>query len=366
MILTYRFRLKDKHAAELNRQARAVNYVWNYCNEMQQKAARSQRPWLTAFDLIKLTSGSSKLLEIHATTICDVCMRYAKSRKTHGKAWLRFRSKKSLGWIPLHQNTVRFDERAFTFRGVRYEPMHLRDMPHGLVGKESSFSQDARGRWYINVTVDVIEAVEHKGSAVGIDLGLKSLATLSTGEQVTAPQFYRRHEDGLAKARRARKKRLVATLSAKVANSRRDFLHKLSHQIATTHGTIIVGNVSSSKLAKTKFAKSVLDAGWSTLRLQLSHKAIRHGGTFLEVEEAYTSQTCSACGARPEQRPGGIASLAIREWTCSCGAVHDRDVNAARNILARGLASLEEGAARMRSSQALSKGPNQTSHVEGG
>ena len=91
LVSTHKLRLKDKHARELNRQARVVNFVWNYCNETQQKAARARRRWLSGFDLCKLTSGSSKELDLHAHTIQGVCKQYAKSRDQHKRPWLRFR-----------------------------------------------------------------------------------------------------------------------------------------------------------------------------------------------------------------------------------------------------------------------------------
>ena len=101
--------------------------------------------------------------------------------------------------------------------------------------------------------------------------------------------------------------------------------------------------VSPSKLAKTTMAKSVLDAGWADFKTMLGYKAIRHGSRFLEVSEAYSSQACSDCGSIGG--PRGLKGLAIRGWTCAeCGSEHDRDVNGACNILARGLASLVEGA----------------------
>lgn len=347
VLSTLKFRLRDKHEAELNRQARAVNFVWNYCNETQQKAARSHRKWLTWVDLKKLTAGSSKELDLHSHTIQQICIRYDRSRKQQKKPWLRFRGKKSLGWVPFNQGHVTFDGASFKFRGVSYHPMHLRDIPDGATIRAGSFNQDSRGRWYINIPVEFsIETFEKSGkAAVGIDLGLKDLAALSTGEKVAAPKHYRRLEEKLGKAQRANKKRLARTISVKIANTRKDHLHKVSARIALTHGAIVVGNVSSEKLTRTRMAKSVLDAGWSTFRKQLEYKAIRHGSIYIETDESHTSQTCSACGALPEGRPRGIAGLAIREWTCGdCGSVHDRDVNAARNILARGLASLAEGA----------------------
>jgi IS605 OrfB family transposase len=345
---TLKFRLRDKHVSELNRHARAVNVVWNYCNETQQKAARSGRKWLTAVDLQRLTAGASRELDLHAHTIQKVCQQYDRSRKMKGKPWLRFRGRKSLGWVPFNQGHVSVVEPGkLKFRGVVYETMHWRSLPKGAVIRAGSFNQDARGRWYINMPVEFPAEAFAKsgGSAVGIDLGLKDLATLSTGEKIATPQHYRRLESRLGKAQRANKRRLARNIAAKIANARKDYLHKASARIALAHGVIVVGNVSSTDLARTRMAKSVLDAGWSTLRKQLSYKAMRHGGRYVEVDEAYTTQVCSACGALPEGRPKGIADLGIREWTCGdCGVSHDRDVNAARNILRVGLDTLAEGA----------------------
>ena len=105
-----------------------------------------------------------------------------------------------------------------------------------------------------------------------------------------------------------------------------------------------MGDVSSQKLVKTKMAKSTLDAGWSMLKTMLEYKSQQAGVVFEVVNESYTTQTCSCCGNIPASSPKGRAGLRIREWTCSdCGAAHNRDTNAARNILAAGLRRLEEG-----------------------
>ena len=90
-------------------------------------------------------------------------------------------------------------------------------------------------------------------------------------------------------------------------------------------------------------AKSVLDAGWGQLKTMLDYKCAHAGIVFKEVNEAYTTQTCSCCGALPDSRPKGIAGLGIREWTCECGVTHDRDINAAKNILAVGHGRLAVG-----------------------
>lgn len=346
MILTLKFRLRDKHSAGLNRQARAVNVVWNFCNETQQKAAKYGRRWLTAIDLQGLTAGSASMLDLHAHTVQQVCRHYVASRRVAHRAWLRFRGEKSLGWVPFSQGHVQFRDGLFVFRGDAYEPMHMRDIPAGSIIRAGSFNQDARGRWYINVPVEfaINGSKQAPASAVGIDLGLADLASTSDGAVVENPRHYRAMEAKLAVAHRAGKTRQTRNIHARIESARRDRLHKASSALAQAHDVIIVGNVSSSKLSRTRMAKSVMDAGWFSFKEMLAYKAIRHGGRYLEVDEAYTTQVCSECGVLSQERPVGIGGLGIREWTCECGVTHDRDVNAARNILRRGLATLAEGA----------------------
>lgn len=345
--LTIKLRLKDKHAAELNRQARAVNVVWNYINEVQQKAAQSGRQWLSVYDLMNLTSGAGKELGLHAHTIQRVCRAYSDARRVQKKAWLRWRGAKSLGWVPFNTGHVAFDGEHFMFRGKAYKAMHSRSYltPEMKFGA-GSFNADAKGRWYINLPVDVGCQDEIKTPIVAVDLGLKTLATLSSGAKIEMPKFYRASEESMSLSQRARKAKRTRSIRVKAANRRKDFLHKSANALADEFGIIIVGDVSPKRLAKTRLAKSVHDAGWAGFKSMLSYKALMRGGRVIEVSEAMTTQTCSECGAVPASRPKGIAGLGIRDWECSeCGAVHDRDVNAARNILRVGLDALAEGAA---------------------
>jgi putative transposase len=344
--ITVKIRLRDNAAAGLRRQARAVNLTWNYLNETQKKAAQACRKWLSYVDLARLTAGAGKELDLHAHTIQRVCRAYDDARKTQRKAWLRWRSRKSLGWVPFNSGHVLFDGAAFVFRGIRYEAMHLRDvLAPGMRFGAGSFNADAKGHWYCNIPVEIECAETKPGNAVGIDLGLKTLATLSSGFKVEMPRFYRKSEAALATAQRARKTKRVRAIHAKARNRRKDFLHKASAALCTEYGTIVVGDVSPSKLARTTMAKSVYDAGWSGFREMLRYKAMTHGRRFLEVSEAYSSQLCSACGSLPASRPRGIAHLGVRAWTCDdCGTLHDRDVNGARNILRVGLDTLAAGA----------------------
>src|SRR5262249_11851905 len=146
----------------------------------------------------------------------------------------------------------------------------------------------------------------------------------------------------LARAQRARKPVRVAAIHAKIANRRKDFLHNLSTDLVRQNGAIFVGNVNASALAKTKLAKSVLDVGWSAFRTMLLYKCADAGAWFDVVDEAWSTQTCSGCGS--VAGPRGYAGLNERHWTCpDCGIHHDRDVNSARLILARGRARLAGG-----------------------
>jgi putative transposase len=347
MILTYKYRLKGK-TSRLSAQARAVNFVWNFCTETQKKAQkiysqdRSQR-WPSHFDLAALAKGTSKELGLHAQSVGSTCEQFAKSRDGHKKC-PRFRAssgpKKALGWIPFQRQSRQVDGNSITYLGKTYRFFGAgrRPLPNDVRG--GAFVEDALGRWWITFHVGV-ESLPVGEGEIGIDLGLKTLATTSDGEKIANPRSYRTLENKLAIAQRAGKAVRVKAIHSKIANVRRDHLHKASTKLADANRLIVVGDVNSTKLAKTRMAKSVLDAGWSMFRNMLRYKASRHGATFLEVNENFTTQTCSLCGdCALDGRPKGIAGLGIREWVCSsCGASHDRDVNAAKNILALGLSA---------------------------
>ena len=347
---TLRLRIKDKHRSVLSAMACEVNQVWNFCNETSHRAIRERRQWLSGYDLQKLTNGFSKCegVQIGSPTVQQVCEDYAKARKQFKKAKLRWRvsnpqsSKYSLGWIPFKARALQYKAGQIQFAGQRF---NLWDS-YGLADYEmraGSFSQDSRGRWYLNVVVKVQAKASAGTASVGIDLGLKEAAVTSTGERIEG-RFYRKLECQLGIAQRAHKKQRVRAIHAKIANQRKDLLHQFSTKLVRENAAIFVGDVASEKLVKTKMAKSTLDAGWASLKTMLEYKSHQAGIVFEVVNESYTTQTCSCCGAIPASSPKGRAGLRIREWTCSeCGAVHERDVNAARNILAAGHCRLAVG-----------------------
>lgn len=336
MILTYRYRIKHTRGVrrELSRQAKAVNVVWNFCGETQQAATRWNKRWPSGFELIGLTHGVSRELQLHSDTVQAVCKQFAISRD-NGRRRPHWRGRKrSLGWIPFQAaRAIRLQGTAVIFLKRQYRLWLSRRVEGNI--KSGSFAEDARGRWYLNLQVEVAERQDCGSGEVAIDLGLKGLATLSTGEIVTNPRLLARYAEKLASAQRAGRKARARAIHAKVANCRRHFLHQLSTRLVRENRRICVGNVSASRLARTSLAKFVLDAGWSQLRSQLRYKAMRHGAEYLEVDERFTTQVCSDCGAI--SGPKGIAHLGVRDWICSeCGVRHDRDINSSINILVSG------------------------------
>ena len=358
MTKTLKLRIKDKHAKVMLAMARDVNQVWNFCNETQFRSLKRyfNRPkvWLTGFDLQKLTNGFSKCegVSIGSATQQQVCEEFATSLRQFKRVRLNWRvsnrksSKYSLGWVP-------FKSRALTYRNgqVRFNGINIGLWDsYGLSKyefKAGSFNEDARGRWYLNISVKVQAGEKPVSSgtcAVGIDLGIKTLATYSNGRKFEPKRWYRESETALGIAQRANKKRRVKAIHARISNQRKNALHQETSRLVKEHAAIFVGNVSAKSLAKTSMAKSVLDAAWTTFRTQLKYKALRHCVVFEEINEAYSTQTCSCCEEFSPGSPKGRAGLGIRQWTCSmCGSEHDRDVNAARNIARLGLQALAEG-----------------------
>lgn len=206
--------------------------------------------------------------------------------------------------------------------------------------------RDAAGRFFASFVVQVTpEPLPGTKQECGVDLGLGHFAVLDDGTKVSAPRFLRRAEKKLKRAQkdlsrkqkgsrnRERARVKVARAHAGVADARRDFHHKLSTKVIRENQAVTVEDLAVKGLARTRLAKSVYDAGWSAFTAMLEYKARLYSREFRKISRFEpTSQVCSACGVKDGPKP-----LAVREWTCkACGAVHDRDVNAARNIAALG------------------------------
>lgn len=357
IIKTLSVRIRDKHASVLNRMAFDVNQVWNAANADSAELSWVAIPEVgymnlgtSAFDLMKELKGIRKQrnMIIDSTAVQEIIAVHAKSRKQFKKNKLNWRcsggSKKALGWIPFKSGAAKWVNGQVRYAGHYFKVWDS----YGLSQYEfrsGCFSQDARGRWYFNIVVHVESKTQPaKGGQVGVDLGLKTTATCSNGDKLERQNFYRNLEKKLGNAQRAKDKNRVRAIHAKIKNSRKDAIHKFTNKIVRENSLIVVGNVSSRKLAKTKMAKSVLDAGWFMLKTQLEYKSVATQGVFIEVNESYTTQTCSCCRCISSNSPKGRAGLGIREWTCvECGTTYDRDVNAAKNILALGHERLAVG-----------------------
>lgn len=229
-------------------------------------------------------------------------------------------------------------------------------IPKGATPTTVTVSRDAAGRYFVSMLCDdVVDAKPVVAAKVGIDLGLTHFAILSTGEKITAPNTFRKNEAKLAKlqrrlakktkgsTRRKKAKLKVAKLHAKIADSRRDFLHKLSTRLINENQVIAVESLSVSNMQKNRcLSKSIADAGWSEFLRQLEYKAGWYGRELVGIDKWYpSSKRCSDCGYTMPKMP-----LNVRQWICpECGSIHDRDVNAARNVLAAGLAVSAHGEA---------------------
>ena len=208
--------------------------------------------------------------------------------------------------------------------------------------KNCTVSKTKTGKYFISIQCDVEQPEPNPpGGVVGIDLGLKHFAVLSTGEKIEHPQYLRKTERRLKRAQRVLSRRQkgskgrekarqkVSLLHEKVANQRSDFLHKLSHRVATTYGHIKIEDLNVAGMVRNhRLAKSISDSGWSEFGRQLGYKSEWRGG-FTEKTDRWfaSSKTCSICGLVNQ----GL-KLHHRFWICECGAEHDRDHNAAKNI----------------------------------
>ena len=224
--------------------------------------------------------------------------------------------------------------------------------------KQATFSKTKSGKYFASILVETenfqLKPVE---SQLGLDLGLTHFVTDSNKNKVEAPRYFRKTQEKLAKAQRRLSKRQkpskgkkssnryekqrikVARLHEKIANQRADFLHQLSHKLTHENQVLVAESLAVKEMLQDKdLAKSISDASWSEFLRQLEYKSAWRGRTFVQIDQWFaSSQICSAC-----QHIDGKKELEIREWACSnCGAFHDRDINAARNILNEGLRILE-------------------------
>ncbi|WP_427159883.1 RNA-guided endonuclease InsQ/TnpB family protein [Aliinostoc sp. HNIBRCY26] len=231
------------------------------------------------------------------------------------------------------------------------EPLPIkwsRQLPKGCEPSTITVRLEPSGRWFVSLRIDdpTDEKLQPVDTSVGLDVGVSSLVTLSTGEKIANPKAFDKHHQKLRKAQKSLsrkqknscnrdKARLkVARLQAKISDSRKDHLHKLTTRLIRENQTIVVEDLAVKNMVKNpKLAHAISDAAWGELVRQLEYKALWCGRTLIKIDRWFpSSKRCGNCGHIVDKLP-----LNIREWDCpNCGTHHDRDINASQNILAVG------------------------------
>ena len=363
----YRFYPTDVQAAELSRTFGCVRKVYNMALAARTEAwARQERvnynatsAMLTAW---KKTEELAFLGDVSSVPLQQT-LRHLQTAFTHFFAkrakYPRFKSrKKSRKSAEYTTSGFRFRDGGLTLAKMA-DPLDIvwsRPLPEGAKPSTATVSQDAAGRWFVSLLCEdpAVKPLPATDTAVGIDVGLDHLLTLSTGEKIANPRHERRDRTRLAKAQRelsrktsgdganrCRARRKVAEIHARIADRRHDHLHKLTIRLVRENQTIVIEDLTVRNMVRNhRLARAISDASWGKFRSMLEYKAAWYGRDVVVVDRFFpSSKLCSACGTLREELP-----LQVRTWTCGCGTVHDRDVNAAQNLLAAGLAASVCGA----------------------
>lgn len=357
----YRFYPTSEQAAELSRTFGCVRLVYNRALEERTRAWREEQRnisyakssaaltrWRNSAELAFLAEVSCVPLQQALRHLHEALGHFFTKRANYP----RFKSrKKSRDSAEYTRSGFRWRDGRLTLAKMR-EPLDIRwsrPLPAETIPTSVTVSRDRAGRWFVSLLcVDDVTPTPGAVGSVGLDAGISSLVTLSTGEKIANPKHGRQDHARLARAQRkmSRKaegsnnrekaRRKVARAYAQIADRRRDFLHKLSTRLVRENQTIVIEDLTVQNMLKNgKLARAISDASWRELRSMLEYKCSWYGRELVVIDRWFpSSKLCGACGTVCGKLP-----LNVREWTCDCGAVHDRDVNAARNILAAGLAA---------------------------
>src|SRR6185312_12025055 len=357
----YRFYPTPEQADLLNRTFGCVRYVYNRALAERSRAWTQEQKRVTFAQTCRmLTQWKAEPERAWLREVSNVALQQGLQHLQN--AFVNFWGKRA-GYPQFKSKRKPGASATFTTAGFRYRDGQLwlaktdapldvrwsRPLPEGAEPSTVTVSRDAAGRWFVSLLVEeTVEPHPQTDAAVGIDAGITSLLTLSTGEKIANPRHERRDRARLAKAQRAvarkvkgsanreKARRKVARAHARITDRRKDFLHKLSTRIVRENQAAVIEDLSVRNMVRNhSLARAISDASWSEFRRMLEYKADWHGRTVIALDRFYpSSKTCSACGAIAAKMP-----LNVRAWECaSCGTVHDRDVNAAKVILAAGLA----------------------------
>jgi putative transposase len=364
MLKTMKYRLKPTktQATQLDGQLEECRWLYNHFLASRRDAWDERQESLSyhtqATTLPALKQDRPSLHRVHSQVLQNVAVRSDLAFKAFFR---RCKAGQEPGY-PRFRGAGRYDSMTFpqygngcqlvdgllklskvgAVRVIQHRP--LEGTPKTCTVRRSSI-----GKWYVTITCEVaVQPLHGTGEAVGIDVGLASFYTLSTGEQTPCPKFLRTDEKDVKRTQRklsaakkgtperAKRRKIVARMHERIANRRSNFCHQESRRLINRFDILAIEDLSVKQMVHNRcLAKSIVDAAWSQFAAHLTYKAAWAGKTLVAVNPAYTSQDCSHCGHR-ERKP-----LAQRVHQCACcGVILDRDHNAALNILRLGRQSL--------------------------
>lgn len=315
------------------------------CNNYVTRILRKRYEWLQDVDKFSLTNA-----------VFDMDSAYQKFFKEH-TGYPKFKSKrnnkKSYKTNYTNRNIeVSFENNKIKLPKLKWIKAKIHRVFTGKI-KSATVSQVPSGKYFVSILVDTeYIPMKENDNSVGIDLGIKDLLITSDGEKFDNIRTTKKYENKLTKEQRKfshkvkgsknwNKQRIkVAKIHEKIHNTRIDNLHKISHKLVNENQVIVSEDLAVSDMIKNhNLAKAISDCGWYELTRQLTYKAEWNGRTYIKIGRYVpSSQTCNVCGYVNKD----TKDLSVREWTCpECGTVHDRDVNAAINILNEGMRMLE-------------------------
>ncbi|MEU4366026.1 RNA-guided endonuclease InsQ/TnpB family protein [Micromonospora chersina] len=357
----YRFYPTEAQAAELSRTFGCVRKVYNLALAARTEAwkLRQERvgyqatsamltAWKKTEELAYLNEVSCVPLQQSLRHLQTAFTNFFAKRARYPRYKSRKKSRKSAEYTT---SAFRFRDGELTLAKM-VEPLRIvwsRSIPEGIKPSTVTVSQDSAGRWFVSLLCEdpAVQPLPPTGAPIGVDAGLYHLLTLSTGEKIANPRHERRDRARLARAQRGLSRKLegsanrdkaqrkVGQVHARIADRRRDHLHKITTRLVRENQTIVIEDLTVQNLLKNhRLARAISDAAWREFRSMLEYKAQWYGRRVIALDRWFpSSKICSVCGIARDTLP-----LGIRTWMCACGTAHDRDVNAARNILAAGLA----------------------------